>query len=411
VNRSARPSQHFLFLQGVASPFFARLADGLREEGHRVSRVNFCAGDAFLWGRRAAWPLRAALSELPERLESFFARAEPTDLVLFGNRRPVHLAAMDMAASRRARVHVFEEGYIRPNWITLERGGVNGDSRLPRDPAWFVRANRSLPDYGEGLPVPNSLAARAAWDLAYHGANLANPLLFPRYRTHRPYPAAMEYAGWIRRFSAFPWRQRSDRRRVEGLQGRPYFLLPLQLNADAQIVHYSPFANMGEALARVLRSFAVHSPADCSLVVKNHPLDTGLFDYRGLIARLEGELDLRGRVVYLETGPLPDLARAARGVVTVNSTVGLSALGWGCPTQVLGQAIYDLPGLTARRGLDAFWSRPVQPDAALLKAFRNVVIHCTQVNGGFYTRAGIEMAVAGCGRLLGERSPLEELLP
>ena len=43
--------------------------------------------------------------------------------------------------------------------------------------------------------------------------------------------------------------------------------------------------------------------------------------------------------------------------------------------------------------------------------FRNTVIHTTQVNGGFYSREGIELAVENCWRVLEQDcSPLEELL-
>jgi capsular polysaccharide export protein len=311
------------------------------------------------------------------------------------------------------RVHVFEEGYIRPNWITLERGGVNGESRLPRDPAWFVRVNENLPDYGGGRPVRTSLAVRAAHDMAYHIANLADPVLFPGYRSHRPYHPALEYAGWARRFSALPFRRRGDARRfLDLVEGRaPFFLLPLQLFGDFQITRHSPFSSMADALAEVLQSFASSAPAETRLLIKNHPLDTGLFDYRKRLAELERELDLRGRVFFVEAGDLPAMIAAAQGVVVVNSTVGMTALQMGRPVKALGTAIYDLPGLTYQGTLQDFWQGPAPPGREIFEAFRNVVIHTTQVNGDFYTREGIAMAVEGClPRLLAERSPLEELL-
>ena len=37
----------------------------------------------------------------------------------------------DLARRRSLRLHLFEEGYLRPDWITLEREGVNANSRLP----------------------------------------------------------------------------------------------------------------------------------------------------------------------------------------------------------------------------------------------------------------------------------------
>lgn len=405
--------RRFLFLQGVISPFFARLSDQLRAEGHAVFRVNFCAGDALDWGRRPGWRFRGRLEELPEFLERKFRSHGVTDLVLFGDQRPVHLPAVALARVSGVRVFVFEEGYVRPNWITLERGGVNANSALPRDPAWYLVAARQVPDYGEGRPVTSRLAARVRHDLTYHMTNLSNPLTFPFYRSHRPHSAAREYAGWVRRFGGLGVRRRRDAERIRDVldSRRPYFLLPLQLNSDVQIRAHSTFSGMPAVIDSVLRSFAGAAPRDAVLIVKNHPLDTGMIDYGRLIAGLRRELDLAGRVHYIETGHLPGLLAHASGVVTVNSTTGLSALVHRCPTIALGNAIYDLPGLTHQGGLDGFWHHREPPDTVLLRAFRNTVIHTTQVNGGFYDDPGIALALAGSERLLQIRGPLGELLP
>ena len=45
-----------------------------------------------------------------------------------------------------------EEGYVRPDWVTFEAGGVNGHSTLPRDPQWYLETAASLP------PVPTHAA-------------------------------------------------------------------------------------------------------------------------------------------------------------------------------------------------------------------------------------------------------------
>ncbi|SUW53301.1 capsular polysaccharide export protein, LipB/KpsS family [Bordetella holmesii] len=130
-----------------------------------------------------------------------------------------------------------------------------------------------------------------------------------------------------------------------------------------------------------------------ALVIKNHPLDPGFVDYRAYTRRLAVEYGLQDRVHYLESGHLPTLLSHATGVVTINSTVGGSSLAHGCPTIALAPAIYSLPGLTFQHGLDCFWTEYSVPEDALFHAFRNVVIHATQINGGFYCQRGIDMAV------------------
>jgi capsular polysaccharide export protein len=249
-------------------------------------------------------------------------------------------------------------------------------------------------------------------DIAYEVANLANPLLFPRYRTHVPYNRWIGYAAHARRFAAFPLHASRDRALLERLdrEPAPLFLLPLQLDSDAQIRYYSPIATMSALVERVMRSFAASAPPEVRLVIKNHPLDPGFVNYRRLIARLARELDVAGRVDYVDTGDASPLVGRARGIVTVNSTVGMSSLALKRPVIALGTAIYNLPGLTFQGPLESFWRDAPAPDAELFRRFKNAVIHATQVNGGFYTRASVALAVANCQRLLlAERSPLEEL--
>jgi capsular polysaccharide export protein len=404
--------RHFLFLQGVASPFFPRLADHLSAQGHRVSRILFCAGDALYWGRRPAWRYRGRVEDLKGYLDELFARDAFTDIVLFGSRRPVHLAATGLAEAAGIRVHVFEEGYLRPHWLTIERGGVNGDSTLPRDPAWYLAVAPALPTAPSPQPVHSDLRVRAAHDLAYHLANALNPLRYPGYRTHRPHTAPVEYAGWIRRFTRLTWQRRLDERRIRETLAAPgsCYLLPLQLNADTQITRHSEYGGMAQLIDTVTRSFAHHAPDDSHLLIKNHPLDTGLVPYHRQVAALATALGIADRVVYLESGHLDTLLTQARGVITVNSTVGMTALAHGRPTLALGTAIYDLPGLTFQGRLDTFWSEHAPPDRQLFQAFRDTVIHTTQVNGDLYTAGGIDQAIAGCDRLLSEISPLQVLL-
>ena len=325
----------------------------------------------------------------------------------------MHLPAIALARRRGVRVQVFEEGYFRPFLVTLERGGVNGNSSLPRDPDWYRKVGRSLPDYGYGTPFTSSLYARAVHDIRYELANLANPLLFPRYRTHVPYNRWIGYAAHGRRFAAYPFHVSRDRDLLERLKHdqAPLFLLPLQLESDVQIRYYSPFTTMAALIEHVMRSFARHAPPDSRLVIKNHPLDPGFVNFDRLVARLCREMDVAARVDYVDTGDASALVPRARGIVTVNSTVGTSALMLNRPAIALGTAIYNLPGLTFQGPLDEFWRNSAPPDAELFRLFRNTVIHTTQFHGGFYTRESVALAAANCRRLLlADRSPLEELL-
>lgn len=410
---SAMNRRSFLFLQGVCSPFFARLADRLAGEGHLIVKVNFNAGDVAYWGRRKSVLFRGSREELRDFLDRLYRRHGITDQILFGDRRPIHRPAVEHGDALGIRTHVFEEGYFRPHWVTLEREGVNGNSLLPRDPAWFWAVGGDLGEFGAVQPFASPFRIRAVHDVAYHLAGAVNPLLFPHYRTHAGITAPVEYLGYIRRFTMLRrWKPR-DARLVADLIARqaPYYVLPLQLNTDAQIRDHSRFEGMAEVIEFVMASFARHAPSGSRLVIKNHPLDMGLVGYARLIQRLARDFDVDGRVDYLESGDLESLVRHGQGLVTVNSTVGGVALGVDCPTTTLSDPIYNLPGLTFQGKLDDFWRQGEAPNRELFRRFRNAVIHTTQVNGGFYCRRGIELAVHNSvGVIAGEISPLEALM-
>lgn len=399
----------FLFLQGPSTPFFWQLAKRLLSLGHAVHRINFCAGDALFWPHRAT-RYSVQLAGLPAFLDEIYSRYGITDQILFGDRRPVHRPAIDHGQACDIRTHVFEEGYFRPWWITLEREGVNGHSLLPRDPDWFRQEGKRLIDDNSATAFTSPFFMRAYYDVLYHLAGAANPVFFPDYRNHAGISAPIEYAGYVRRFSWLRLHGANERQRAMTIAKKrgKFYLLPLQLNTDAQIRDHSSFEHMGEVIDYVLASFARNAPTDCRIVIKNHPLDIGLMNYAAIIRECETRYGLAGRIEYLEDGDLLALAMNARGVVTVNSTVGIISLEQNIPTTTLSDPIYNLPGLTAQIPLDQFWQHGEVPDEMLFRCFRRCVMKATQINGGFYSNPGLTLAVENSAQVLTAKlSPLE----
>jgi capsular polysaccharide export protein len=386
----------FLFLQGIASPFFSDLGRTLKARGHQVRRINFCSGDWLFW-RLPSDHYRGTRDGWDAYLDAYVARHDVTDIVLFGDCRPFHVTAREIAKTRGLRVHVFEEGYIRPNWITCELGGVNGHSSLPKTAAEVRALARRLPQPGRAMPSTGDMARRSLWDVAYNIANIGFPYFYPNFRSHRPTHIAAEYAGWIKKFS------RRGRTRREAIRcneiynavGADYFLLPLQLDSDYQIRVHSPFLGVEGFMDRVIKSFACASAAPTRLLVKLHPLDSGLINWRKFARASARRHGVSDRLDFIDGGDLPSLIHGSRGVVIVNSTVGMLSLEMGRPTLATGTAIYNMAGLTHQGDVDSFWTNPTAPDMGLMADFRRVVLHRTQVNGGFFSHAAIARAVAG----------------
>jgi capsular polysaccharide export protein len=384
-----------LILQGVASRFFETLGRRLNERGHKVVRVNFSAGDAWFWRLRGAINYRGGLANWPDRVEHLLRTEAVTDIMLFGDCRDIHRAPIELARKLGVTVHVFEEGYLRPDWITMEQGGVNGYSSLPRDPAWYLRLAATLPEWVDPERVAGGMKQRVIDDILWNTLTLFSAPFYGGYRTHRPFNPLVEYAGWLRRLLRLRKNRAHAERVLSGCVDRPgrAYVLALQLDSDYQIRVHSPYQGMADVMEEVIASFARKAPADTILVIKNHPLDNGLVNHRANARNLARRYDVDGRVRFIDGGHLPTLLDSARGLVIVNSTVGMSGLFHQCPTKTLGNPVYNMPGLTFQGNLDRFWNEGTRPDLALYQALVLCIRHLTQLNGSFYTPRGIDLGV------------------
>lgn len=385
----------FLFLQGPHGPFFAMLAEALRARGHRALRININGGDKVDWPGEGATDYRGTFRNWPIFFDDHIVHHGVTDLILYGDCRPYHASAHKMARLRNLRVHVVEEGYIRPDFLTLQEDGVNGNSTLPLDPEWYLEQARALPpeDNGREPQIPSTFRQRA-FNTGRNG--MASALMrpaFPFYRTHRPNSFLWETVGWFKKLNLRQAERGKSREQWSAVCDRPYFALPLQLDSDYQIRVHSPFGTMRAALRFVIKSFAAHAPANTALVVKRHPLDPGLVAWGRLTRRLAAQYGVGDRVFYLADWDIAEVVDRSLGVVTVNSTVGTLALNAGKPVVVLGHAVYKVPGVVHRRSLDEFWSAPGAPDMALYSAFRRVLIDRCLIRGGLLSEEGLRMLV------------------
>jgi capsular polysaccharide export protein len=394
----------FLFLQGPISSFFDRLGRALIARGHRVHRINLHFGDQLFW-RLPATHFRGRYADWRGFIGGVLEEHQITDLVVHGDRRPYHIVAAEEARARGIAVIVTDLGYVRPDWITLEYDGMTTYSRFPRDPAAIRALAAKFPEPELGARFHTPFWLIAALDVAYNLGLVFGRPLYPHYRYHSICHPFEEYAGWLwsrakRRFTA-----RTTAAEKNRLQAEPgsYFLVPLQIPTDFQIRAHSPYRDEREAVREIIASFAA-SGSGRQLVFVVHPLDNGLIGWSRLIARLARRFGVAEQVRALPGGTPAELLRNAAGVVTINSTVGVTALQHGVPVKALGSAVFDIAGLTCQSPLDGFWGDPQPPDPRLMADFLRALIGTTQLKGGYYERLSQASAVAGIVERL-ERRP------
>jgi capsular polysaccharide export protein len=390
----ALPKRNFLFLQGPAGPVFWMIGQQLEARGCGVHRINLNGGDRNDWPGEAV-DYRGLPSRWPLFIDRYLRDEKITDLIMFGDCRPMHVAARGMAKLRDVNVHVLEEGYIRPDWMTFEPDGVNGHSTLSRDARWFLSQARSLPPLPDLPPVTASFQRRARDGLHYYTNVALGRFHFFLYKSHRPESPVVEGVGWLKRFALAKRRARQTEETLKTIASKRYFVLPLQLSADYQIRIHSPFDNMQAAAEYVMISFARYAPKDAYLVVKEHPLDSSFFNWRHFILGKARKLGLEDRILHVDVCDLADLCANSRGMVSVNSTSGTLALTAGTPVMVLGDAIYNIPGITHDGHVDEFWRAPQAPKPDVYDAFKRVLYARCLIRGGVASQSAVDALVHG----------------
>ncbi|ENN85928.1 capsular polysaccharide biosynthesis/export protein RkpJ [Rhizobium freirei PRF 81] len=398
--------QVFLFLQGPSSPLFAETARMLRAAGSRCIRINLNAGDWISWRAAGAVNYRGNFAGWRDYVRGRIEADNVTDMILHGEERPYHRVAIEEARRSGVRVNVVEMGYLRPDWVTLERDGLSSNSHFPTDPAHIVDAASNLPEPDWTRRFSQTFLAEALYDLVYYLPTVLLWFLYPGYRRHGLYHPLMEYAGWLRRLPASGTKSREAEGLIEELIAgdKRFFVYPLQLQTDYQLRSHSPFHQQQDAIRLILRSFAKNAAPWTELVIKLHPLDSGLVNWRAYINRISAAYGLSSRVHFLDGGNLDRLIVASQGMVTVNSTAALSALRVGKPVKVLGTAVYDIEGLGDQGPLDRFWTRPAQPSAELCAAFFKLLAAAVQVRGNFCSKEGAKSAAEQIAKRLLSRT-------
>jgi capsular polysaccharide export protein len=364
--------------------------------GAEVHRVSFNRGDEAEWGETG--PLhrfKGSLTSYRDALDRLLEAHQVTDLVLYGESRPMHAHAVQAARSRGLVCHLFEEGYLRPSWITYERFGTNGHSRLREiSLSQMVESIRSN--------QPNAEAQEDGWG-DYHAhiwqsARYYAHLLLPSRQYNRA-PRRGDLSLWheltnyIFRFSAAPWRCFVHERRAKRIAAREgtYHLVLLQLPFDCSMQCHSPFSSSAEFVTECLSAFASGGTKQDCLVFKSHPLDDGREKLGQLIPREARDMGIGDRVHFVDCGSqLSTLVANARSAVTVNSTAVHHAFSLGLPVAALGNAVYDRPELVSDQALDRFFTAPRPPNPGAYTIFRRFMLATSQIRGSFYSQNGID---------------------
>ncbi|WP_303820631.1 capsule biosynthesis protein [Actinobacillus minor] len=387
-----KTSQRVLLLQGPIGDFFLEFGQWLKKYRKEVYKINFNGGDIFYYPNEIpnTFNYQNHFIYLKLYLQDFCHKYQIDTIVCFGDNRPCHKIAKDVAKVLNIHFWAFEEGYFRPHYVTLEKGGVNAYSPLPKQASFFLNAATQMREVPLPQPLAKGFFSIAKHAIRYYWETHKLAELYPYYRHHRNlglgYYSKL-WSGSLLRRGCYWLHERHFASKVNKGKFGNFFIVPLQVYNDSQISEHTDFSSVEAFLRFVLESFALHAPQALNLIIKHHPMDRGFIDYQSVIDEFTARYShLKGHVFYIHDVPLPVLLRKGIGMVTLNSTSGLSALLHGMPVKTLGRANYDFEGMTDQQDLSTFWHNPKSPNSEVFAAYRQFHLNKTQINGSFYNK-------------------------
>ncbi len=384
----------FLFIGAPFGPFFRRLAREIEAAGGQALRTVTEGGEYLETPAHCRIIYRRGDGDWKRFVRGVMRRKKVDAVITFNDTLPRNRDALEVAEEFGLHSFVLENGYLRPHWITLERDGVNGFSRLPRDPDVYLEARQAAPAQSDDRQFPAGLRPHVIHAIAHFVAAIAfKPALGfdARYYGDSVYRQGLGYVG------EYLWRLTHDesdalaRAKTFANSGRKVFLALLQKPGDAQLVVHSRHGGNAGFVDELIASFAADAPAEAILVIKQHPLDYGVERTPARVAALIERHGLAERVIFLRKTSIDKIMAIAHAVVTINSTAGLAAIIEEKPVLCVGQAFYNIPGLTSAGPLSRFWRDATPPSRELVRGFVAFLKSTSQFNGGFHTPEGREI--------------------
>ena len=256
-----------LLLMGPIGLFFARFCRYLLGCGIPVTKVAFPLHE-FGFPRDVTVPFSGNMEAWRPFLRQLLVDRGIRHIFMYGDFIIPHRIAIEEAQRAGIEPWVFELGYIRPNYVTLEKDRVNARSNLNK-PVEFYQA----------LPLVNRLPG-GTLDPGWRWRKIWKAPTFVQHAfTHYPIiegehklqPSPRFLWCQLRgswRYWLYRWQERALKRRL--LEHLSFFLVVLQVSSDSQIQLGSPYRGMHEFIEDVVRSFAEQAHASDHLAFKLH---------------------------------------------------------------------------------------------------------------------------------------------
>ena len=387
-------NKNIVLFQGPVGCFFNELEELFIKNNNTTSRFIFNKSDEYFSNSLNEIKYLDGIDKWNDYIYNFFNNENIEIIILFNDLRPFHKIAISIALKLNIEVFVFEQGYLRNGFITFERNGVNTNSiTIPKSRLIYEKMNFKY-SYKHNINKEQKEIKSNYYKLVKYIViyGVLNKFFNSKYKlnnnnSYYKYDIIKDGLKWIySRSLKFVFKKKTLKQInfLKNHKKNKYFLIPLQLNNDTQLLFNSPFNDINEFIFTTIQSFAKFSNKDEYLVFKVHPLNPDLMEFNNYIKTLSKKYHILDRVIYLNSGDLGVLIKNSKGVVTINSTVGISCVFHLHPLKVLGNAIFDIDGISYQGNLDDFWVDDFKPEYQIVSNFLNYILYYTQLSGSFY---------------------------
>ena len=388
-------SKQVILLQGPVGPFFDRLHTQLLEDQSKCTRVLFNAGDElFCHNKKLVHIFKGNLDEWNKWFETYIKNNTRSIVILFGADRPIHSIARNICIKYDIRVLCLEEGYFRPGFITAEEGGNNASSpvvgKLP--PSKFNLSLEDLETNSDNIISRNSFRNKCWYGFLYYFWSQLWTASVQRKLFHKSLNLFQQAYFWPKNLFYWLKLRRSDIDLLKNLSNQNYYIVALQLDTDMQSRFQSNGWKKIDLIKETIVSFCKKASFDSNLVFKVHPLERGHYNHSRIIKEFAFKYGLEKRVFTIQTGSIGRWLRFSKGMITINSTSGFSAIYHGIPILLLGNALYENKDLVyklkKKSDLDDFWNVEVKATKTERLRYLGWIKSESCRKGDFYTKAG-----------------------
>ncbi len=375
-----------LFLVGPIGTFFSRLSIYLEKKDVKTYKILFPLHE-YGFPKAKSIIYSKKIIYFKDFLRKIILEKEIKHIFMYGNVLIPHRQAIDLVEELKSEniqvyTHIFELGYLRPNYVTLENKGVNYESSFILNKKFFAQQKSY-----EVFPFARQegLRFRKIWKsitFINHCFTKYKIVDYEHKLQPRPIYLWYQFKGFLLKYF-YRIKENKVKRRI--FSSHPFFMVILQVSSDSQIKKGSQIGDNYQFIEYVIKNFSKSRIKNVNLIFKHHPRDRGYNNYSKIIKSKSIQYGISNCTFYIHDYYLSKIFQNpnCRGTVLVNSTVGYQSLFHSIPVKSLGKSPYNFDGLTDQRDLISFFKDPHKVDKQLFCKFYRYILENSQINGNF----------------------------